>query len=337
MNWRFELRWVPGGGAFFGSLLTESVLLSLAGGALGILFSVWGVDLLKAVGARTLPRLAEVSLDLTVLATMAALSIGTGILFGLVPALVSAKPELTEALKDGGRGATAGRSRNRLRDILVVCEIALALVLLTGAGLLMKSFVRLQGTNPGFNSHNVLTMEVALPVTKYPEPASDKKSGDSRVAFFDETQRRVAHLPGVEAVAWTNILPLSGTNSDSSFAIEGRTTNSGTPFPDEEIRTVTPDYFRVLQATLVRGRFFTEADNADAPRVTIINTPWPGNIGLTKMRSANESPSAIPENPERSGSRSSVSSIVFTIARSIRIRCLNIICRLRKTPTTKCC
>ncbi len=268
-------------------LLTESVLLSLAGGALGILFSVWGIDLLKAVGARTLPRLAEVSLDLTVLATMAALSIGTGILFGLVPALVSAKPELTEALKDGGRGATAGRSRNRLRDVLVICEIALALVLLAGAGLLMKSFVRLQGTNPGFNSHNVLTMEVALPVTKYPEPASDKRSGDSRVAFFDETQRRVAHLPGVDAVAWTNILPLSGTNSDSSFAIEGRVTNSGTPFPDEEIRSVTPDYFRVLQATLVRGRFFTEADNADAPRVTIINTAlarkyWPNEDALGK-------------------------------------------------------
>ena len=109
---------------------------------------------------------------------MAVLSVGTGILFGLVPALVSAKPELTEALKDGGRGATAGRSRNRLRDILVVCEIALALVLLAGAGLLMKSFVRLQGTNPGFNSHNVLTMEVALPPTKYPAPdARQKVSG----------------------------------------------------------------------------------------------------------------------------------------------------------------
>lgn len=268
-------------------LLTESILLSLAGGALGILFSVWGVDLLKAIGARTLPRLGEVSLDLTVLGTMAVLSIGTGILFGLVPALVSAKPELTEALKDGGRGATAGRSRNRLRDILVVCEIALALVLLAGAGLLMKSFVQLQGSNPGFNSHNVLTMEVALPPMKYPAPDADKKSADSRVAFFDETQRRVSHLPGVEAVAWTNVLPLSGTNGDSSFAIEGRAMNSRTPFPDEEIRTVTADYFRVLQTTLVRGRFFTEADNADAPRVTIINTAlakkyWPNEDALGK-------------------------------------------------------
>ncbi len=268
-------------------LLTESIILSLAGGALGILFSVWGVDLLKAVGARTLPRLGEVSLDMTVLGTVAVLSVGTGILFGLVPALVSAKPELTEALKDGGRGATAGRRRNRLRDILVVCEIALALVLLAGAGLLMKSFVRMQGTNPGFNSHNVLTMEVALPSMKYPAPDADKKSADSRIAFFDETQRRVARLPGVEAAAWTNVLPLSGSNGDSSFAIEGRAMNSGTPFPDEEIRSVTADYFRVLQTALVHGRFFTEADNADAPRVAIINTAlarkyWPNEDALGK-------------------------------------------------------
>ena len=268
-------------------LLTESILLSLIGGALGVFFSLWGVELLKAFGARTLPRLVEVSLDFTVVATMAALSIGTGILFGLIPALVSAKPELTEALKDGGRGATAGRHRNRVRDTLVVCEIALALVLLTGAGLLMKSFVRLQGRNPGFNSHNVLTMEIALPEMKYPAPSPDKKSADSRVAFFDETQRRIAHLPGVEAAAWTNILPLSGTNSDSSFAIEGRATGSGSPFPDEEIRTVTADYFRVLQTPLMRGRFFTEADNADAPRVTIINTAmvkkyWPNEDPLGK-------------------------------------------------------
>src|SRR6185503_9598134 len=104
------------------------------------------------------------------------LSVGTGILFGLVPALVSAKPELTEALKDGGKGATTGRRRNRLRDVLVVSEIALALVLLAGAGLLMKSFVRVQGSNPGFNSQNVLTMEFALPTIKYPAPPPEKKS-----------------------------------------------------------------------------------------------------------------------------------------------------------------
>jgi putative ABC transport system permease protein len=268
-------------------LLTESVLLSLVGGAIGVLFSVWGLDLLKAVGARTLPRLSEVNLDFTVLGVMALLSIGTGILFGLVPALVSAKPELTEALKDGGKGASTGRRRNHLRDILVVCEIALALVLLAGAGLLMKSFVRLQGLNPGFNSHNVLTMEFALPSLKYPAATPEKKSADSRTAFYDEVQRRVAHLPGVEAAAWANILPLSGTNSDSSFAIEGRTMNSGSPYPDEEIRTVSAEYFRVLQTPLVRGRFFTAADNAEAPRVTVINTAmakkyWPNDDPIGK-------------------------------------------------------
>jgi predicted permease len=253
-------------------MLTESIALALAGGAAGVLLSVWGLELLKRVGARTIPRLNEVTLDWTVLLVSAVVAIGSGILFGLIPALASAKPELTEALKEGGRGSTSGARPNRVRNMLVIAEIALALVLLVGAGLLMKSFARLQGVNPGFNARQVLMMELSLPQTKYPSGANPSYlGGDSTRNFYQEALRRIARLPGVDAVACTDILPLSGTNSDSSFSIEGREMNNNEPGPDEEIRVVTPDYFRVLQTPLLKGRFFTEADNADAPQVAVVN------------------------------------------------------------------
>ncbi len=266
-------------------LLTESVILAVVGGAAGLLLSVWGLELLKRIGARTIPRLAEVNLDFSVVAVTTAVSLGTGILFGLIPALVSAKPELTEALKEGGRGSTAGTRRNRIRNSLVVAEIALALVLLVGAGLLMKSFVRLQNVDPGFNSSKVVTMELSLPLVKYPSPGASYLGGESTISFFTEAHRRIAELPGVQANACTSILPLSGTNSDSSFSIEGRAMKAGSPGPDEEIRTITPDYFRVLQTPLQRGRFFNDADTATSEEVVIINEAlarkcWPGQDAL---------------------------------------------------------
>src|SRR5216110_379929 len=144
-------------------VLTESVLLALIGGAAGVLLALWGVELLKAISAQTVPRLREVNVDLTVLGVTLAIAVGTGIIFGLVPGLASARPELTEALKEGGRSSTQGTGRNRLRNGLVIAEIALALVLLSGAGLLMKSFARLENVNPGFNSRNALTFEISLP------------------------------------------------------------------------------------------------------------------------------------------------------------------------------
>ena len=252
-------------------MLTESVILAIGGGIAGIMLSVWGLELLKRVGARTIPRLSEVSLDFTVLGVTAVVAIATGILFGLIPALASAKPELTEALKEGGRGSTVGARRNRIRNSLVVAEIALALVLLVGAGLLMKSFVRLQNVNPGFNAHNVLTMEISLPQVKYPSSGPNYLGGDSTISFFAEALRRIRQLPGVEASAGTTILPLSGTNGDSSFAIEGADLNGKGPGPDEELRAITPDYFRVLQTPLGHGRFFNESDTAMSPAVAIIN------------------------------------------------------------------
>jgi putative ABC transport system permease protein len=206
----------------------------------------------------------------------------------LIPAFATAKPELTEALKEGGRSSTPGARRNQVRNSLVIAEIALALLLLVGAGLLLKSYARVQNIDPGFDRSNVLTAEIDLPAPKYPERASaDYNHGVAMANFWNEALRRVRQLPGVEAAAATVVLPLSGSNTDSSFAIEGRPLGSKEPTPDEEIRTITPDYFQVLRTPLLRGRFFTDADNADAPPVAIINDAlakkyWPNEDALGK-------------------------------------------------------
>jgi putative ABC transport system permease protein len=245
-------------------MLAESILLAVIGGSAGVVLAIWGLDLLRSIGSQTVPRLAEVSLDLRVLSFTLVIAVGTGIMIGLIPALASGKPELTEALKEGGRGATSGLRRNRLRSSLVIAEVALALVLLVGASLLLKSFVRLQNVQPGFEPNNVLTMEVALPVLKYPrgKPVAD---------FYAEATRRIKALPGVEAVGFTSILPLSGTNSDSSFGIEGRDHMAEKVFPDEEIRNITPEYFSVLKVPLLAGRFFNDGDQFEGPDVAIVN------------------------------------------------------------------
>jgi len=261
-------------------VLTESMLLALLGAVAGFLLAIWGVDLLKHIGASTVPRLREVNLDLRVLAMTFSIAVATGILIGLVPGLACAKPELTESLKEGGRSSTHGHRRNRLRSALIVTEVALALVLLTSAALLMKSFVQLQNASPGFNPHNVVTMEVSLPALRYPD---DK----AIVQFSDEAQRRIAALPGVEFAAVTTVLPLGGTNSDSSFAIEGRTNDRNAPSPDEEKREVSADYFRAIGTPLERGRFFTVVDNVDAPPVIVINQAlakkyWPNQDAVGK-------------------------------------------------------
>jgi putative ABC transport system permease protein len=277
-----------GRGRLLRQMLTESVVLALGGAAVGIVLSVWGLELLKQIGARTVPRLAEVNVDVLVLIVTAIVAVGTGILFGLIPALATAKPQLTEALKEGGRSSTTSAERNRLRNCLVVAEIALALVLLVGAGLLLKSYARVQNIDPGFDRRNVLTAEVNLPDTKYPQrERADYREGEAMINFWNEALRRIQQLPGVEAAGLTTILPLSGSNSDSSFSIKGRVVAKNEPGPDEEIRIVTPDYFRVLKTPLLRGRFFSESDNTHAPGVVIINDAlakkfWPNEDALGK-------------------------------------------------------
>ena len=267
-------------------VFTESVLLALIGGAVGIVLALWGVESLKAIGAQTVPRLREVNVDLFVLGITLAVCVGTGIIFGLAPGLASARPELTEALKEGGRGVTQGIRRNRLRNGLVIAEVAFAMVLLSGAGLLIKSFTRLQNVDPGFNPRNVLTAEISLPPLKYPR-------GKPVIDFYAEAERRIRNIPGVQYAAFTVVLPLSGSNTDSSFMIEGQDPKLTGNHPDEEIRDVTPDFFRVLQTPLLQGRFFTEADTAESPQVVIVNEAFakkyfPNGAALGKRISRDE-------------------------------------------------
>jgi predicted permease len=247
-------------------LLTESVLLSLLGGAAGLFWAQWGIELLIApipnFQLASMPYLKGLSIDSGVLAFTAGLSLLTGIFFGLAPALQTLKLDLQDSLKEGGK-TSSGSTRNSLRKLLVVSEVALALVLLVGAGLFLKSTLRLLQVDPGFNPNNLLTLQISLPATKYTEEAQ-------LVAFHDQLLSKIGALPGVKGVAGTTKLPLIGGTS-SKFIVEGRPA----PAPGEEIeantRDVTPEYFSVMGAPLLKGRYFTEKDNKTAPNYLIIN------------------------------------------------------------------
>ena len=180
---------------------------------------------------------------------------------------------LVRTLKEGGRSSTRTNRRLRLRNLFVIVESALAIVLLIGAGSFIKSFNHLRNADLGFNSEDVMTMETSLPAVHYP-------TIEKVAEFFARAEQRIASLPGVTSAAFTSLLPLSGSNRDASFTIEGRGANLFTPTPDEEIRIVTPDYFRVLRIPLLQGRFILPTDTADAPPVVLINqalaqTYWP--------------------------------------------------------------
>jgi putative ABC transport system permease protein len=243
-------------------LLTESVLLSMAGGALGLLVAMWGTDVLVAVSRDDLPRAAQIGLDGRVLAFTFLVSILTGVSFGLVPALHSSKTDLTESLKEGGRGSTEGAHRNRLRAVLVVGEVAVAIVLLAGAGLLIQSLRRLQQVNPGFNPHNVLTFSIGLPEVKY--------KPEQQVDFYRQLQARLNSLPGVKSSSAGTPLPMGGDRMRVTFETEGRPIRKG-ELPATEIRTIGLDYFKTLGIPLVKGRDFTERDDKKAPAVIIVN------------------------------------------------------------------
>ncbi|HEX8775362.1 MAG TPA: ABC transporter permease [Pyrinomonadaceae bacterium] len=245
-------------------LLTESLLLSLTGGALGLLLSVWLTDLLISISPANSPRLDEVSLDGRVLLFTLAVTCLIGLLFGLAPALQASHVNLNEALKEGGRGFSEGWRRNRVRKLLVVSEVALSLILLVGAGLLIKSFMLLRETNPGFDSENVLTMRVSVPGVKY--------KGVQKAEFFQRLTEEVSALPGVEAAGAVLSLPLGGSNYSvgRSFIPEGH------PHTPEEsanaaYAVATPQYFRAMKIPLIAGRQFTERDTKDAPQVIIVN------------------------------------------------------------------
>jgi len=242
-------------------LLTESVLLSLTGGTLGLLLSMWGVDLLMAISPANLPRVDAISVDVRVFAFTLAVSLLTGIVFGLVPAIQASKPDVNEALKEGGRTSSVGH--NRFRSVLVVTEVALSLVLLIGAGLMIRSFVHLLNSSPGLKPQSVLTLDVGLPRTKY--------TGPQQAAFFQQVIERLKSLPGVQSAGAVYPLPLSGAEEGMGFGIEGRAALAPGEVNSAGPGWVSPDYFNVMGIPLLRGRELTERDGIDSPRVLVIN------------------------------------------------------------------
>ena len=260
-------------------VLVESLLLSLAGGACGLLLTVWGIRVLERIGANVLPELSGIELDLRVLAFVAGLSLLTGMIFGLAPALHVSVGNPSDSLKEGGRSSVAAASRRGLRQLLVVSEIALSLVLLVCAGLLIRSFLNLRSVNPGFDPHRTLTMNVALPEAKYPP-------GPKQVAFFRDVVSRVQRLPGVEHAAIVSALPESGHYAHTWVKVEGRSYRPGEePMPD--VIRVSPDYFRAMSIPLLKGRFFSEQDDENQPPVALINETmarelWPGEDAIGK-------------------------------------------------------
>ena len=263
--------------------LTEDVLLALLGGVAGLLLAFWGVQFLIGL-APDIPGLEQTTIDAQVLVFTLALSVATGLMFGTAPALQGSKVDLSDALKEAGTRSTAGSGHRRTRSLLVMTEMALASMLLVGAGLLLRSFLRLVRVDPGFNPENVLTAMVPLSSTKYPEPRR-------QAAFFKEVIDRIATLPGVEAASAATSVPLL-TNDAGGFEVEGHLGRPDEIFVQAERPAVTPDHFRVLGISLLKGRIFTWADNESSPEVAIISESlaqqyWPGEDPIGKRVSFN--------------------------------------------------
>lgn len=245
-------------------LLTESILLALLAGVAGILLAWWGLSALTSYSADLLPRVKEVSIDSRVLGFTLVVSLLTGLIFSLMPILKASKPDVNEVLKSGTKGSGANRSVRVWRDSLVVVEVALCLILLVGAGLLIKSFIKLLQVNPGFEASNVLTAQITLPRAKYVKP-------DQRVMFVDQALERIKSLPGVESAALAAAMPFSGSNIQSGFLIDEHPAPETGREPVANFRNVTADYFHVLKMPLRSGRFFNEQDKRGGMGAVIIN------------------------------------------------------------------
>jgi len=244
-------------------LLTESILLAFLGGGLGLLLAIWGTALVESAGSSINPMFHDIHIDMRCLAFTFGLSIVTGLIFGLAPALQTSKPNLAESLKEAGRGSGPSASRNRLRSVLVVSEIAITLVLLVCAGLLIRTVMRLKNVDTGFNAQNILAMNIGLPSIKYPKP-------ENQIAFFKQVSERIAALPGVKAAGTTSVLPLSDNFDGRGLAVEDH------PKPRGEEITVdlyiaTPGYLRAMEIPLLKGRSITEQDGIDSSKIALIN------------------------------------------------------------------
>ena len=245
-------------------LLVESLLLASAGGLLGVLGAFWGDEALSKLLPDSLSKLQNVNIDARVLLFTIGVSVLTAVVFGGVPAFLAARAKPGETLGDVARDAAGGSSGRHVRRVLIVSEVALAVVLLVGAGLLIRSFQLLRQVNVGFNPENLLTMSMVLPMPKYREP-------EARRAFYDEVLQRVKELPGVESAGVITFLPLSFNGMNFSFSVEGQTSPSDMKLPFALYRVVSPDYFRAMEIPLQRGRFFEAHDNADSQPVIMIS------------------------------------------------------------------
>ena len=259
-------------------LLTESVLLAVTGGVLGLLLAVWGSRMLVRLGS--LPNSGDIGIDIWALGFTLLVSFGAGIIIGIVPALQFTRTNLSDTLKQGS-GRTGGSSiKQHTRKALVISEVALSLVLLIGAGLMIRSFWKLQNVNPGFDTSNALTMSVALTPIRYPEP-------HQQLAFLDRAIEQIRAVPGVVSVGATTTIPLAGGGSTQPFSIEGQPTGAVAEQPMAQTRYITPDYFRTIGIPLRQGRFFSDYDRDNSVPVVIISEAmarrfWPGQNPIGK-------------------------------------------------------
>ncbi len=245
-------------------LLVESTALALIGGGAGLLLAMWGVDALFALGPKELLPSGGARINFFVLGFTLLLSVLTGLVFGLVPAVEASRTDLNETLKEGGKAAMSGGRSHRLRNLFVIAEVAMALVLLIGAGLLIKSFARLQSVNPGFNSKNLLTVRVSLPYAKYHEEGQTGR-------FFRDALARIRQIPGVRSASGVSFLPFTGTGAATGFTVAGKPWPLPGQWPVADVRVCDADYFQTMGIPLIKGRTFTEREEIEKRHVVVIN------------------------------------------------------------------
>jgi putative ABC transport system permease protein len=273
-------------------LLTEGMLLGLAGGVLGSLLAIVVLRQLVIFSPANVSIPDNIGIDWQVLAFTLLLSLFTSFIFGLAPALQASKLDLNETLKEGGRGNSGGSKQNRLRSLLVITEVALALVLLIASGLMIKSFLRLQNVNPGFNPENLITLEIQLPQNKY----SDK---NRQAVFQQQLVQRIAQVPGVQSAGTVDNLPFSGNESNVGLTIEGQPPLNAAERPRAFLRNVSPNYFESMGIPLRKGRTFADTDNGNAPGAAIVNETaarrlWPNEEPLGKRFKRGKADSQYP-------------------------------------------
>ncbi len=282
-------------------LLTESFLLSLIGCAVGLAFGAWGMLAIRGLHGSVLPQVGKIALEPSVLLFTLGVALLTGILFGLAPAIHVSRPRLHDSLKEGGRGASGGRSGQRLRSVLVVTEIAFSLLLVTGAGLTIRSFHRLLRVDPGFRTDHILTMRLNLPPLTYP-------IGTAQFQFYRQLLEKIRALPGVQSAGAITQLPMGNSYSSGSVVVEDSTAsvlqhlpNLSYGYLETDQRFVTPGYFETMRTPPISGRVFSDADTAASPLIAIVDSEfaanlWPGRDPLQKRISINTG--TDPNNPK---------------------------------------